>query len=119
MPISLYGDGMKKALTMLNAIVNTENGVCLVDEFETALHISAMREVFSFVVEAAKKSNVQLFMTTHSLEAVDELLEGISDNLHKVRVIRLKKKKGKTFSYILDGYEAMESRKEYDLELRV
>lgn len=30
-----------------------------------------MQKVFRFMVEVAKKENVQLFLTTHSLEAVD------------------------------------------------
>lgn len=118
-PLSLYGDGMKKALTMLNAIVNTGNGVVLIDEFETALHTSAMPKVFSFVMDVAKKMNVQLFLTTHSLEAVDKMLESGGENIQNMRIIRLKKKNGKTYSHIMDGCEALENRKEYDLELRI
>ena len=118
-PLSLYGDGMKKALTMLNAIVNTEGGVVLIDEFETALHTSAMEKVFSFVTEAARKSEVQLFMTTHSLEAVDNLLESAGENIDNVRVIRLRKKNGKIFSHVMSGIEALDNRTNYNMELRV
>lgn len=118
-PLSLYGDGMKKALTMLNAIVNTEGGVVLIDEFETALHTSAMEKVFSFVMEAANKSEVQLFLTTHSLEAVDKLLECAGEHIDKLRVIRLRKKNEKVFSHVMCGREALENRKAYDMEIRV
>lgn len=118
-PLSLYGDGMKKALTMLNAIINTRKGITLIDEFETALHTSAMKKVFSFVVEAARALEVQLFLTTHSLEAVDKMLESGGEYIENMRVIRLKKKNGKTYSHIMDGCEALENRKEYDLELRI
>ena len=118
-PLSLYGDGMKKSLTMLNAIVNTQNGVVLIDEFETALHTSAMKKVFSFLIESARKSNVQLFLTTHSLEALDKMLECTGDSAKKIRVIRLKKKNGKTFSRVMNGEEALENRKDYDMELRL
>lgn len=118
-PLSLYGDGMKKALTMLNAIVNTKNGVVLIDEFETALHTSAMTEVFSFVIESANQMGVQLFMTTHSLEAVDKMLESAGGKKTDIRVIRLKRKNGKTFSRVMTGQEAVQFRKDYNLELRV
>lgn len=118
-PLSLYGGGMKKALTMLNAIVNTRHGVVLIDEFETALHISAMARVFSFIMEAARKLEVQLFLTTHSLEAIDKILESGEEYVENMRMIRLKKKNGKTYSHIMNGREALENRKEYDLELRV
>lgn len=118
-PLSLYGDGMKKALTMLNAIVHTEGGVVLIDEFETALHTSAMEKVFSFVMEAANKSGVQLFLTTHSLEAVDKLLESAGEYIDSLRIIRLRKKNGKVFSHVMCGRDALENRKMYDMEIRV
>lgn len=118
-PLSLYGDGMKKALMMLNAIVNTEGGIVLIDEFETALHTSAMEKVFSFVLEAAHKSGVQLFLTTHSLEAVDKLLESAGEHIDSLRIIRLRKKNEKVFSCVMRGREALENRKLYDMEIRV
>ena len=118
-PLDLYGDGMKKVLTMLNAIVNTEKGVVLIDEFETGLHTSVMEKAFSFIIESALKSEVQLFMTTHSLEAVDKLLESSEQYTKDIRIIRLRKKNGKVFSSVMNGCEALENRREYDLELRV
>lgn len=117
-PLPVYGDGMKKMLTILNAILNTEMGVVLVDEFETAIHTSAMRDVFMFVMEAARKCNVQLFLTTHSLEAVDKMLESAGESINDIRVIRLKKKNGKMFSRIYNGNEALKDRIDYNMELR-
>ena len=119
MPLSLYGDGMKKMLTMLNAIVNTEHGVVLIDEFETALHTSAMKEVFSFMADAAEEMDVQLFLTTHSIEAVDKMLECLEGSPERIRVIRLRKKESKIYARIMDGMEALRNREEYNLELRI
>ena len=79
------------------AIVNTEKGVVLIDEFETGLHTSVMEKAFSFSIESALKSEVQLFMTTHSLEAVDKLLESSEQYAKDIRIIRLRKKNGKVF----------------------
>ncbi len=118
-PLSLYGDGMKKALTMLNAMINAENGVVLIDEFETALHTSAMKKVFKFILEIAKKMNVQLFLTTHSIEAVDKLLESSGKDIDNVKVIRLKKKGEITLTKVIEGKEALEDRREYNMELRI
>lgn len=118
-PLSLYGDGMKKALSMLNAIVSAKNGVVLIDEFETALHTSAMNRVFTFILEVSKRLNVQLFLTTHSIEAVDKLLGSSGENIHDLRVIRLKKKGETTLAKVIEGKEALDDRKEYNMELRV
>lgn len=118
-PLSLYGDGMKKALTMLNAIVSVQNGVVLIDEFETALHTSAMNEVFKFILEVSKKMNVQLFLTTHSIEAVDKLLESAGNDVNDIRIIRLRKKAEVTYAKVTNGADALEERKEYNMELRI
>lgn len=119
LPVALYGDGLKKALTMLNAIIKAENGVLLVDEYETALHTSIMQKVFKFMVEIAKKENVQMFLTTHSLEAVDKFLYANEEILDDISIIRLKKKENKTYAKVMTGKEALDKRENYDLELRV
>ena len=118
-PLSLYGDGMKKILTVLNALVETENGVVLIDEYETALHTTSMEKVFRFIMDISKELNIQLFLTTHSSEAVDKLLECAADDLNEIRVIRLKKKNNRTYARVTDGKEALFERKEYNMEFRV
>lgn len=118
-PISLYGDGLKKSLTMLNAIIKSQNGILLIDEYEMSLHTSIMEKVFKFIVETARKLNVQLFLTTHSLEAVDKMLKSNRNILDDMYIIRLRKSDEKTFAKIIGGKEALENREEYDMELRV
>ena len=118
-PLSVYGDGIKKALTILNTMIRAENGVVLIDEFETSLHTTAMKQVFKFTLEVANQLNIQLFLTTHNIEAVDKLLESAEDDVDDIRVIRLNKKEDKTFARVLEGKESLKVRKEYNLELRV
>ena len=119
LPLSMYGDGMKKALSMANAILSCKSGVVLIDEFETALHTSSMSKVFKFVIAVSKEFNVQLFLTTHSLEAVDKLLNCSDEDIDSIRVIRLKKKDTETLGKVTTGSEALEERNAYNLELRV
>lgn len=120
MPLSMYGDGMKKVLTILDALVSAENGIVLVDEFETALHTSAMENVFKFVISACKQLKVQLFFTTHSIEAVDKMLNCAGEEIDDIRVITLKKDavSEKTLSRSLKGSEVLEDRKTFDFEVR-
>jgi AAA15 family ATPase/GTPase len=59
------------ALTLLSV----ENGVLLIDEVETSIHISALQKVFSWLVKSCQKREIQLFLTTHSLEAIDAIIE--------------------------------------------
>lgn len=117
-PLSDYGDGLKKALAMMEAVLRAENGILLIDEYESAIHPSVMNSVYSFILKACKELNIQLFMTTHSIEALDNLLDCDEAELDKIRIITLKKKSGKTHSRILNGQEAWQLRINNDAELR-
>jgi AAA15 family ATPase/GTPase len=117
-PLSVYSDGMKKALIMLNAVIYADSGVVLIDEFETAIHTSAMGKVFPFIMDSAQKKDVQLFLTTHSIEAVDKLLESAGEKLERIRIIRLKNKDGKVYAKVTPGTEARELREQFGMELR-
>lgn len=73
-PSSIFGDGVRRALTLAAAVVNAKDGVLLIDEIETAVHVKALDKVFKWLVNACKQYNVQLFATTHSIEAIDAIL---------------------------------------------
>ncbi|MGZ4031907.1 MAG: AAA family ATPase, partial [Tumebacillaceae bacterium] len=72
-PVSVFGDGVRRALTLASAVVNCKDGILLIDEIETAVHVRALDKVFTWLVQACRQYNVQLFATTHSLEAVDAI----------------------------------------------
>lgn len=75
MPLVTYGDGIKKVLSLANSIIEATDGVLLIDEIDTSIHYRFYRDIFNFLVKAAMKFNVQLFITTHSEEAIDEILK--------------------------------------------
>ena len=65
---------MKKAILLMTAIIAAKGGVLLIDEFETAIHTSAMDKVYRWILKTCKQLNVQLFLTTHSKEALEKVL---------------------------------------------
>lgn len=119
MPLSTYGDGTKKAILLMSAVIKASDGILLIDEFETALHTKAMNKVFSWIVATCKKLNVQLFMTTHSIEAVDKILNCNENELGNIRIITLEKKANKTYARVLNGHDAHEYRENLEMELRI
>lgn len=74
LPLGTFGDGMKKSLSLLLALASVPNGALLIDEFEVGMHYSVLEEVLTVLIIAAQKFNVQLYLTTHSLEAIDTLI---------------------------------------------
>ena len=74
-PFSAMGDGVRRTLTIALNMLLAENGLLLIDEIETAIHTSSLVSIFRWMVHISKELNVQIFATTHSLEAVDAMLE--------------------------------------------
>lgn len=70
-PIHVFGDGVRRALMIAMAIQQCRGGLLLLDEIEAAFHIRAMGRVFPWIERACAHYDVQLFGTTHSLEAID------------------------------------------------
>ena len=65
---------MRRILLMALGVTRARGGVLLIDEIETAIHVSAVGHVFRWIVQACAANDVQLFATTHSLEASDAIL---------------------------------------------
>jgi AAA15 family ATPase/GTPase len=64
-------------------------GVLLIDEVETAIHKDALGRVFRWLINACRAFNVQLFVTTHSLEAIDALLSAVEGHEDDISAYRL------------------------------
>jgi hypothetical protein len=73
-PLSALGDGFRRALLIAVTIPTVRGGVLLIDELETALHASVLKSVLGLLDWAVREFDVQVFATTHSLEAVDAVL---------------------------------------------
>jgi len=69
-PLPLMGEGMVRLLSILLAIANAPGGVVLVDEIENGLHHAVMTGVWEAIANLARKSQTQVFATTHSWECV-------------------------------------------------
>lgn len=127
MPLSTYGDGIKKVLSIANAIAQSAGGILLIDEIETAIHSKYYDEIFNFIIKAAVQYDVQLFITTHSIEAVDGLLNtrvtngkyNDSEEIIKLITIRKDPLSGKTLSRTMSGKEVFDKRESFNFEVRI
>lgn len=72
-PASVMGDGVRRGLSIALSILAAKGGVVLIDEIEAGFHVGAFSKVFDWIVESAQRNNVQVFATSHSLEAIEEI----------------------------------------------
>ena len=69
--LSSFGDGMRRIFEIGLLFAGVRGGVLLIDEFENAIHTALLVPFTRMVQELAADLNVQVFLTTHSKEALD------------------------------------------------
>jgi ABC-type dipeptide/oligopeptide/nickel transport system ATPase subunit len=90
-PISALGDGFRRALMIAVTIPTVRGGILLIDELETALHVKVLDSVLGLLKWATEEFDVQVFATTHSLEAVDAVCHNFASALTEVAGYRLER----------------------------
>ena len=83
---------MKKILSLAAGVLRAKSGILMVDEIETSLQASNLKHVFTWLLNACKLFDVQLFVTTHSLESVSTLAScAVADTESELTCYRLEK----------------------------
>jgi len=73
--LSSFGDGMRQAAALALTLARVNAGALLVDEIESGIHACVLEDVFTKLFKAAADSKVQIIATTHSLEAIDAMID--------------------------------------------
>lgn len=72
-PLGSMGDGIRYLLTLAMHLVYVSGGCLLVDEIDTGLHYSVMEKLWRLVLESARRLDVQVIASTHSLDCLRSL----------------------------------------------
>ena len=96
-PLSIMGDGMNRILSVILSIVNSKNGICLIDEIENGIYYRKQLDLWKIIFFLVNELNVQLFATTHSLDCVRSF-SSMAENGEMNRLIRLEKRKTGPFA---------------------
>lgn len=124
-PISIMGDGTLRSVSIILSIMNIKDGIVLVDEIDNGLHYTTQKIAWKAIFETAKKFNVQIFATAHSMETVNafyseyqnlyssELFEQKDD----IRLFRIERHEEKT-KYVSYNHRELESSFESRWEMR-
>lgn len=101
-PIGSMGDGVWRLLGLIAGLLNSRNGVFLVDEIDTGLHYSVMKKMWEIVTHIAVKLDIQVFATTHSQDCIDSLAGYISSEnspIDSFSIQRIAPDRSKAISY--------------------
>lgn len=119
-PISFYGDGLNKFFRYLLEIFQCVGKRLMIDEIDTGIHYSRMKDSFKSLFNLSKQNNVQLFATTHSKECLQYYKEAIEELgfQNKARIIKLVEHKNKQVKAYTYNYEQFEHSLDHDNEIR-
>ncbi len=93
-PLSVFGDGLKKYLHIVSAFMADNAKAIYIDEVENGLHFSRMKLLLRCVIDFInnnKDGNLQVFMTTHNQEFIEILDQVIreKDFAHQTKLFCL------------------------------
>ncbi len=69
--LSFYGQGIKTFINIMISLLTLENSVLFIDEIENGIHYELFDKMWEIVLKISKETNVQIFATTHSKEAIE------------------------------------------------
>jgi len=121
-PLSVFGDAMRRCLLLATTITQLgPGGVLLLDEFEVGIHVRSLPKVFKWLASVVARLGIQVFATTHSLEALDALLsnEDGPDNVAAYRIRQDKKEQGVTHNKRFSEEDLMRLRFQRGLDVRL
>ena len=79
MPLGSLGEGAIKLFRILVDIVYFSNQRLMIDEIDTGIHYSRMKDFWKTILMAAKENDVQLFATTHNEECIRYFIEALEE----------------------------------------
>ena len=117
-PLSVFGDALRRAVLLASTIQTLAGGVLLVDEMETGIHVSALKKVFAWLAKAARRFEVQIIATTHSLEAVDAVCESVDGHVDNLVTFHINQNNETTTVKRIAGEMLLRLRRERGLDVR-
>lgn len=114
-PLNVMGDGMNRILSLVLGIVNSANGVCLIDEIENGIYYRRQPELWKMIGMLAEQLDVQVFVTTHSLDCVRSFADMARGK--DAQLIRLEKR-AKGITAVCYSAEELQAAISNDIELR-
>src|SRR5216683_2510729 len=106
LPLRSLGDGMQRILGIALALVNTTDGILLIDEIENGIHYSVQPELWQLIFQLARRLNVQVFATTHSWDCIKGFQRAAEkEKQEEGMLIRLGRRKGEAAVTLFDEEE--------------
>lgn len=79
-PLKSLGDGAVRLFSVGLALVNSRDGILLIDEAENGIHYSVQYDFWRMVLRIARDNNTQVLATTHSWDCIQGFSQAAIDD---------------------------------------
>ena len=91
LPLKSFGDGINRLLSIALGLVKSQYKTLLLDEFEVGLHHGVQEQLWEIIFKYAQEWDIQVFVTTHSLDTVRSFSTVLDKNPEVGQYLRLQK----------------------------
>jgi len=99
-PLGALGDGVRRILYLLLSFPITKGGMVFIDEIETGIHYSLMKNMWEMLLDFSKEYDVQVFASTHSFDCISGLAQVYNEEYSAdISIHRIDNKKKKSINY--------------------
>ena len=119
-PAALEGDGVHALIRLCFELATVGQGLVLMEEPEIHQHPAAIWQTMKAVVAAVSRG-MQVVLSTHSLEAIDALLDAlrsVEGGLEWMTLFRLNLRGGELVTSRIEGRDVFQARDEIEADLR-
>jgi energy-coupling factor transporter ATP-binding protein EcfA2 len=118
LPVGLAGDGVQSFLQLALALAAQPDGLALVEDPEVYLQARAVQQTAKALL-ATMRRNMQVVVTTHSLELVEDMVEQMEPSeLGRIALFSLRLEGGELASRRYAGPDIAGARAEVERDLR-
>ena len=108
-PVNMMGDGARKIVSLLTAVYDCKEGALLVDEISNGFYYSVMCDLWKVLIDAARRTNTQLFITTHDTDSIkglrDAALNNFDDSVAAFKLLKTADDELKAYHYSLKSLD--------------
>ena len=72
-----FGDGLRNCVGILGTASNLQDTAMCVEEIESHQHNGSLKKIIRHLVDISRANNIQLFLSTHSMQTWESLHRGI------------------------------------------
>ena len=122
-PINIEGDGPNRLLNIITNLYHNKDGILFIDEIENGFHYKLLGTAWKAIMKAATRFNVQLFITTHNVEVLQQLNLSLEEPIfqsyrNEVSAYSLIKKSDHQVEAIRHSFQQFHHAIENGIELR-